>query len=140
MRDAVYALLSTDPTLMGILTGGLYDGRETGEISRSGTPEAFDSNGEIQPCGLLRFTTDAPYGPYETSARVYFSILLYERSGYASVEAARTRLYSLLHRAKVTPSAGSCWRIDHAGDVLDARDQVLGCSLVISRFVGVIGK
>ena len=93
MRDAVYALLSTDPTLMGILTGGLYDGREAGEIGRSDTPDAFDGSGEIQPCGLLRFTTDAPYGPYETSARVYFSILLYERSNYVNVEAARARLY-----------------------------------------------
>jgi hypothetical protein len=135
VRDAIYDLLTSDSELMAILTGGLHTKTE---ISRQNTPAAFDANDEIQPCGLLKFETQTPWGPHEHGSRLYFSVMLYQRSGYDDVEAARERLYQLLHRQKVTPSNGGCWEIQHAGDVPDVEDGALGCSLAVSRFVATV--
>ena len=137
MRDAIETLLGTDSTLMSILTGGLHTAVE---ITRQETPAAFDSNGEIQPCALLKFDSVAPDGPYEHGAMLHFSLLFYERSGYDNVEAARQRAYVLLHREKVRPATGACWEIRHADDVLDREDEALGCRLAISRYYAVIRR
>lgn len=140
MRDGIYTLLSGDATLMATLTGGLHRTDEVGEISRQTTPAAFDANGEILPCALLRFSTITPAGPYVHSARLMFSLCLYEPKGYQNVDAARERAYVLLQRAKVTPGEGGCWEIRHTDDVLDSRDAALECSLEISRFEAVIRR
>lgn len=135
MRDALYQRLTGDGTLMAVLTGGLHTQTE---ISRQNTPAAFDTNGEILPCGLLKFETQTPWGPFAHGSRLYFSLLLYQRAGYQAIETARQRLYALLHRQKVTPATGSCWQIRHSSDVPDVEDAALGCSLAISRFVATI--
>lgn len=137
MKSALYDLLSNDDTLMATLTGGLY---KDVEISRQGTPDAFDANGEIEPCGLLKMETQTPFGPHDHSARLFFSLLLYQRSGYGSTQAARERAYALLHRGRVSPAAGGCWQIFHADEVLNAEDDGLGCSLETSRFYAVVGR
>ena len=140
MRDAIYSLLSGDSTLMATLTGGLHQADEIGEISRQATPAAFDANQEIQPCGLIRFSSIAPTGPYVHSARLTFSIYLYELRGYTNIETARARIYTLLQQTSVTPSVGGCWEIRHTDDVLDTRDSALECSLAITRFEAIIRR
>lgn len=140
MRDAIYDLLSGDATLLATLTGGVYDAAQVGEISRQTTADAFDANGEILPCALLKLGTLAPVGPYVHSARLTVSIYLYELAGYVNVEAARERIYTLLHRQAVTPTSGECWEIVHTDDVLDVRDSALNCSLAISRFAATIRR
>ena len=137
MRDAIYDLLNNDSTLTATLTGGLH---RDGEISRQGTSAAFDANGEILPCGLLRFTTQAPVEPHDHSSRLHFSVILYQRSGYDRIETARDRAYVLLHRQRVTPAGGGCWEIRHADDVLDAEDEGLGCSLAVCRYYAVMRR
>lgn len=132
MRAAILAKLSGDTALMGTLTGGMHTATE---ISRQTTPAAFDASGELCPCGLLRLETSTPFGPFEHSQRLYFVVMLYQRSGCDSIEAARSRVYALLHKTCVSPTAGACWEIEHANDVLDVRDEALACSLALSRFV-----
>ena len=140
MRAAILDLLSGDSTLMATLTGGLYDAGSVGQISRQGTAAAFDANEEILPCGLLKFSSQGEFGPYEHSSRLFFSVMLYERVGYGSIETARARVYALLHRERVTPVSGGCWEIRHADDVLDVQDEALGCSLAVSRFWAVVNR
>jgi hypothetical protein len=135
MRDAIYGLLSGDATLMATLTGGLHTKTE---ISRQDTPAAFDANGEILPCALLKFETQTPWGPFAHGSRLYFSLLLYQRAGYEAIEAARQRVYALLHRQKVTPATGGCWEIRHSSDVTDVEDGALGCSLAVGRFTATV--
>ena len=135
MRAAVKAVLEGDVTLMAILTGGVHT---KAEISRQGTPTAFDANEEIEPCALLKVESVTPVGPYRHSARMFLTLYWYERSGYDNIEAARARGYTLLHRTCVSPSTGSCWEIVHGGDVLDQEDQALGCSMAVSRYVATI--
>jgi hypothetical protein len=138
MRDAIYQLLAGDATLMAALPGGLHKAAEVGEISRQDTPAAFDANGEIQTCALLRFGPLVPIEPYLHSARQTFALYLYEPKGYQNVDAARERAYVLLQRANVTPATGSSWEIRHTDDVLDGRDSALGCSLEVSRYAAII--
>jgi len=135
VREALYDLLSNDEQLMATLTGGLHTRTE---ISRQNTPAAFDDSSEILPCALLKLETQTPWSPYTHGSRLYFSLLLYQRTGYEAIEAARLRLYTLLHGQKVGPSIGGCWQIRHSSDVPDVEDAALGCSLVISRFVATI--
>jgi hypothetical protein len=66
--------------------------------------------------------------------------MLYERDGYTSIEAARARVYTLLHRTRVTPAVGGCWTIRQSDDVLDVVDEALGCNLAISRFYAVVNR
>jgi hypothetical protein len=138
MLTAVYNLLVADTTLMSSLTGGIY---RTQEISRQAAAAAYDTNLELLPCALLKGSTATPWGPQLHSGRLYFQLYLYQRSGYASIEPARLRIYKLLHRTRLTPSNGDgCYEIDHAGDVLDQEDATLGAALQLSRFVATIQR
>ena len=137
MRDAVVAVLEGDETLMATLTGGVHTATE---INRQLTPTAFDDNGEIEPCALVKFETEGPWGVHDHSARLFFSVMFYERSGYTSIETARARVYSLLHRQRVTPASGGCWEIRHSDDVLDQEDTALGCGLAVSRFYAIVKR
>ncbi len=138
MITAVYDLLTADATLMATLTGGLYRAQE---ISRQTTPAAFDANRELLPCALLKQETATPWGPYANSGQLYMVLYCYERSGYANIEAARKRVYALLHRQKVTPSDGSgCYEVRHVNDVLDQEDAALGAAMALSRFVATVER
>lgn len=134
MRDALYNLLTGDGTLMATLTGGLYTGQQ---ISRQHAAAAFDANDELLPCALMRFGNEEPIGPYTHSAALDVDVYLYQRSGsgFASVEAARKRIYILLHRQSVVPvNGGTCWQIRHTNSVLDTRDDVLDASMAVARY------
>ena len=137
MKTAIYNRLTGDEALMTILTGGLYD--QVVEISRQGTPEAFDNNLEIKPCALLKVSSLSPVGPYDHSARMMAVLYFYERAGHENIEAAMARAYQLLHRQRLTPTGGGgCWEIRHTDDVPGQEDDALRCSLGISRFSAYI--
>ena len=131
MRETIRALLAADGTLAGLLTGGVWAATE---ISRQNTPGAFDANGELRPCALVKLESEGPVGPYVTSSRLFVLVMFYERSGYTAIDAAVARTYTLLHYVK---AGAAVWEMRHAGDVLDLEDQALECSLGMSRFVAV---
>lgn len=137
MRAAIEAVLVGDGTLMAILTGGLYTAVE---ISRQETPAAFDADEELLPCALLKFSTQGEFGPFADSSRLFFSVMFYERQGYVSIEAARARVYALLHRQRVTPATGGFWEMRQSDAVLDQVDEALNCSLAVSRFYAVVNR
>lgn len=138
MRTAIYDRLSGDTTLMALLPGGLHT--DTG-ISRSETPAAFDANGELQTCALLRLETDTPTGPYANSSRLFFVLNLYDRNGYTTLDAVRVRIFQLLHRQPFLPATGGgCWDIVLAGELLDRQDTVLNCPLQVVRYAATISR
>lgn len=132
MRETIKAALEADATLMATLTGGVY----TETITRQRTPGAFDANGELLPCALVRVERDAQHGPYTgpdtLSARVYIVVYFYQQSGYGVIDAALDRVRALLHRAKL--GAGT-WDISWADDSADLEDEALRCALRFSRYV-----
>jgi len=130
MRDTLRDFLAADTTtLMATLTGGLYTATE---ISRQLTPSAFDANDEIKPCALLTLEAEDPVGPFATSSRLFVLVYFYERQGYTNIDAARGRVYALLHRQRI--SSSGMWEMRHVGDVPDQRDAVLNCALALSRY------
>lgn len=138
MLTAIYNKLTGDSTLMATLTGGVHRAQE---ISRQTTPTAYDTNLEVKPCALLKGSTATPWGPHTDSGRLYFQVLLYERHGYTSIEAARRRIYDLLHDTQLTPASGDgCYEIVHTGDVLDQEDAALGAAMAVSRFMATIQR
>lgn len=129
MRDAILTFLAIDPTLLAILTGGIYTATL---ISRQTTPNAFNAARELLPCALLRFEDESQVSPYATSARLMFVLYFYQRSGYEQIDAARARCYALLNQSRI-PGAPA-WEVLHANDVLDQTDDVLTASMSFSRY------
>lgn len=129
MRDVIKAFLEADTTLMALLTGGMYTATE---ISRQLTPDVFDANGEVLPCALLVLESEDPVGPYDTSSRLFVVLYLYERQGYTAIDAALNRIYTLMHRQRI--SGNGMWEMRHVGDVPDQRDATLNCALALSRY------
>ena len=138
MIAAIVALLQADTTLLALLTGGVHRAQE---ISRQGTPSAFDTNKEIKPCALVKQETATPWGPYEHSGRLYIIVWFYQRAGYDAIEQARQRVYTLLHRQQISPvGGGGCWDVSHVNDVLDQEDSTLGTAMTVSRYVATIRR
>ena len=138
MIDAVVALLQNDATLSAILTGGVH---RAVEISRQATPDAYDGRRELLPCALVKQETGTPWGPHEDSGRLYITVWFYARDSYTAIEAARKRVYALLHRSKLTPSDGSgCYDIRHANDLLDQEEPELGVPMAMSRYVATVQR
>lgn len=136
MKAAVYALLNGDATLGAALTGGLY---QVPEISRQATPGAFDANSELLPCGLLKLEAQTQGRVFVRGSRVYLVVYLYERDGASGIEAARARIYDLLHDQQVVPTDGStCWRIRHVNDVADTKEEALDARMAMSRYEGLV--
>jgi hypothetical protein len=140
MRAATFNQLSNDAEFMSYLPGGFYDVAEVGEIGRQTTPGAFDEKKELKPCGLLRVRGASPLPPYRHGARQDIEIYFYQRHGYANIEAARERAYTLLHDKRLTPEGETrgCWQIYHADDVTGADDNALDASMEMSRFEAII--
>lgn len=120
--------LESDGTLMATLTGGIYD---TVEISRQETAAAFDANGDLLPCALIKTENEVPFGSLDTSTRAFVLILLYERSGYANINAAISRLYTLLNR-----QVGIAGSVDSrlVSETPDQHDPALDSSLALVRY------
>lgn len=134
MRDTIKDYLEADATLTGLLTGGIY---AVPEISRQDTPDAFDANGEIEPCGLVKLETEGQFGPYEEaggiSARLYVAVFFYQRTGYDVIDPALARTRTLLHKQNLSTSG--VWEISWVDDVMDQEDEALGCAMSMSRYM-----
>ena len=136
MIDTIVATLVNDATLAALLTGGVQRAQE---ISRQATPGAFDANLEVKPCALVKQEMATRWGPLENSGRVYVVVWLYERSGYGSIEAARKRIYALLHRKQLSGSVKLYW-IEHGNDLLDQEDAATGWAMIVSRYVCTVER
>jgi hypothetical protein len=138
MIDALLTLLQNDAALTAALPGGVHRAKE---ISRKETPAAFDNKKELLPCVLVKGETATPWGPHHDSGRLYIVLYFYQRSGYTNIEAARKRVYALLHRQKLTPTDGSgCYDIVHANDLLDVEDTALQAPMAVSRYVVTVQR
>lgn len=96
--------LKTDATLLATLAGGIYTSAEVGRegITRETVPAAFDGDGYLLPCALVKqrgLTPDNVLVEQETpaaSGAQVVDIYVYEDTGYSSIDAALARLRMLL--------------------------------------------
>lgn len=105
-------LLKTSATLTAIMTGGIYSDEEIGieGIHRgddSTTNAAFDENGNLKPCILVRQDGKIPYGNNVRNLKDKFvatnqmvRIFFYQRRGHAVIEIAKETVYSILEGYK----------------------------------------
>lgn len=123
--------MAADATLSGLLAGGIY--AAVAEINRQDTPNAFDSGTrEILPCALVKAETELRIGPFREGVQTPVAVYVYERSGYATIEAALGAAYNVLADAKI--GAGT-WRVRYESSSSQMIDDGLGCSLGILRVV-----
>ncbi len=136
--SAAKAILEADATLLATATGGVWDFDETGRLglSRTVTPAAFDSNGRIKPCVLLKLRSSTPDSHLRDDAGQYSStvdmleVWFYQDAGYDSIETMRNRVYALLHAKQLTGAFAVHW----AGDVRGQRDVELDASVERSQY------
>lgn len=136
VQGDIAAVLQADGALMAILTGGLYEQDEVGEISRQNTPEAYDADQELLPCALVAEGTELPRGPYQHNEVGYsvltpVDIFFYQRYGYASIAAAMERTFALLAGQKI---GSGTWRVEYGNSIKNQFDQALNASLGVLRF------
>lgn len=130
MRTAIAAALAADPTLAGLLPGGVH---AADEISRQSTPTAFDGDGFLRPCGLVKERAATPdLSAIPTAARETVEVYLYGPRDI--VEAARRRARALLDGQAVALTAGVCLELNWLNDVRGWRDGALGCPAELSRY------
>lgn len=90
-------------TLMAILTGGVHVSGTVGPlgITRETTPSAFDANGWLKPCALVKQAGNIPtfdvqdHDSQLVSARQRVEIWLYQDRGYTAIDAAYALIYAL---------------------------------------------
>jgi len=136
---SIKTLLEADATLLASATGGIFDWEETGRlgISRTSTPAAYDVNGLLLPCLLLRLRAAVPDWVLADDANQYVAVRetlevwLYQDSGYATIEAMRDRCYALLHTKQVTNAFAIRWQ----GDWRSQHDMVINASLERSDYL-----
>ncbi len=133
-RTAITAVLTADSTLTTLLTGGIYavGVNNVREISRQSTPDAFDANGELLPCALVKLETAVPTGPHKRAARQFLVVYVYQRSGHSVINTALDRIVDLLDEVDVP--AANAWEIRWADLVTDLPEDSLDASMGYVRF------
>ena len=132
LSDSIKAALEADTALMALLTGGVFNNVE--EISRQNTPGAFDATTkEIRPCALIKYGTDTRLkSGLANSVNSPLTIYFYQRQGYAAIEAAMDKVFTLMSEKKL---GSSVWNIEFDIAVNQQRDTALDCALGSLRFV-----
>lgn len=107
LEEKVAELLRADPVVAGLLPGGIYTDEQLGvEGLRRGehSPcnEAFDADGMIVPCAVVRQSGEAPYGPnrnvYDKFAAMSQMVMVYffEMRGHTVVDQVKLESYRVL--------------------------------------------
>lgn len=100
---AAKTLLAADGTLTGYATGGIYNLTELGRLGLNRknalAATAFDSNGNIKPCIVLKLRTSVAIEGLGDDAnqivaqREMIEVWLYEFAGYSSINLMRGRVF-----------------------------------------------
>lgn len=127
----IKSALEASYDLMDILTGGIHI--EAEEISRQNRPTAFDANGEIKPCALIKLGVESKLtSGLPNSVNTPLVIYFYERQGYANIGPAMDIVFEILSDAKFGTNV---WQIHFDIAVHQQRDTALDCALGSLRFV-----
>lgn len=133
LRAALLAHMNNDSILRLLVTGGIYDAEEVGEISRQNTPGAFDSNGELLPSVLLRLAQDSNDARFPEARLATWELLLQGRDA-GDLTTIRSRLRSLFYEWR--PAIRGAWNVSIAEDLSDLWTAVLDARLTIIRLRG----
>lgn len=112
LEDEVKALLDADPTLLALAEGGVYsdaylgvEGFHRGVDSRSAA--AFDVEGKLLPCILIREGPELPYGNARNDSQGFiavgqgFGIFYFQMRGRERIDLMKGRVLELLSGKRV---------------------------------------
>lgn len=140
IKAAIKTLLGNDATFTDLVPDTRVFADKI-ELSRQGTPAAFDANGTIHRSLLIKQETTTPFGPHTNTGRLFIPLIFYDHEsvGSASIEAASLRAYQLMHDKK-QPFAGlkvfEMMRVDHLPDQEDST--ITNAITLIDRYLLII--
>lgn len=114
VRSGVRAYLAADSAYMALLPGGLYPDpaltpSDQAELTRDGTPAAFDSFGDLKAAGLVVSDGAVAFpGLVPHAAQDFIRIMHWQRAGRDAIEAANQRAYTLLDNARLSIDGHYC--------------------------------
>ena len=130
--EAVFALLDADAPLAAVLVGGIYNGRDVPEegINREDYPDAYDSNGLLQPVAVVRGRRVVPDQAFRVVEAQFVAvnqvveIWFYDDkdSGWDTIESAGQLVYELLQDQQIS-GAYNCKLVN---SIEEERDPDLG--------------
>lgn len=107
---AIQAVLQADATLTALLTGGIYTKRQIGDMGidpkNPETEDAYildDEMNILQPCMVIKLRTRVPTRALSdvrlqiVGTSQFVQLDFYDDAGYEDIDAARARVYQLLH-------------------------------------------
>ena len=112
-------LLRAEQTLTAILTGGIYTSEEVGiegihrgeedpdDTHYSPTAQAFDEDGYLKPCALVRELGETPMPRTQTPGQGFeavsmlVQIYLYQDEGYDQIDLARNIIFGLVNNKRL---------------------------------------
>jgi hypothetical protein len=111
-ESEIAAILQGDSGLMATLSGGLYVYGDLGPagITRDSTPAAFDPDGYLLPCAIVKQRGDIPTfeagdtAGQVTSGNQVCELWLYQDTTYTAIDAAKPIIYRLLQGAVLPDS------------------------------------
>lgn len=130
LEEEVEAILEADDELVALATGGIYadqfvgvEGFHRGEHSK--TADAFDENGELKPCILIREGAEVPYGNVRNPMQGYmavaqgFSLYFFQMRDRDQIDLMKDRTFQLLEGVRVGRSY-PVWKVGQTSPVPDS--------------------
>ena len=99
----IQTILSGDATFNNLMTGGIYIPDDADEISVAETPNAYDANGELEPCCYIRLETDIGGGPHYSSSEESVTIWLSVALVMTRLRSSRARPIAAQRSIRVSP-------------------------------------
>lgn len=131
LSDDVQAVLSADPVLIGLLTGGIYTRKEMGRLAvfRDSALPIFDADQVLQPIAIVNLRDELPTGEIQDTETQEQSVIqvvevwFYDDGdhGFDTIAMARRRAYGLLFGQHV----GKYILLKSAPDVQEKYDRLL---------------
>ncbi|MBI1257586.1 MAG: hypothetical protein GC204_08955 [Chloroflexi bacterium] len=142
ISEVIRGVLADDVTLAALLVGGIYRYEDTGRsgISRVTTPDAYEVDGFLRACAVIKASEIRSAAAIRDSAaggRQAVSVYLYDDgdNGYGTVLTARDLIVTLLDRLWID-GAGFVRRI---GGAEDERDPKLNNAALVRIDFEIVG-
>lgn len=131
-ESEVADLLRADDTLLSILPGGIFTDQEIGvegirrgdddpeSTNYSPTANAFDEDGFLRPCALVRQRALVPaFGLRDlkikhASTSIVVEVYFYQDRGHEAIDAAKDRVYVLLEGHPLSAAWPTAWALETA--------------------------
>lgn len=144
--QAVFDLLDADAPLAALLTGGVYVGRDVPQegINREDYPDAYGSNGLLQPIAVVRgrrvIPDNAVRVPQDKFVAVgqVVEIWFYDdkAAGWDTIDAAALLVYGLLQDEQIS-EAYNCTLVNR---IVEERDPELGGACFVRLDFSIVGR